>query len=408
MSRRHRQGKHTASRGQVAMEPTAKGKFAPRGASGDIEINVNGKALLTGGLTLLVLVLVVALLWRQADLGGEMDGSNLLLVFLTGLTTGGLTCLAIQGGLLATAVAQREAAPVQGTSVLEGHAGPIIMFLAAKLAAYTVLGALLGLFGSLIGLSPTLTAWLQIVVAVFMLGVAGQLLNLHPAFRYFSVQPPRFVQRWIRRESKSGSLLTPAMLGAMTVFMPCATTQAAMIAAMGTGRPVAGAMVMFAFVLGTTPLFFGLGYLATRLGQTMQGWFTKLAAAMIIVLAFVTLTSGLSLLGVPVPNLSPTAWASSAVVAVRTSGVQEAELRAEPTAYVPNQIQFKVGSPARLKVVTGERRGCTSSFVIPSLGVHKILNKNDQVVIDIPTDQPRRIPFTCSMGMYRGVIEVMS
>lgn len=95
-------------------------------------------------------------------------------------------------------------------------------------------------------------------------------------------------------------------------------------------------------------------------------------------------------------------------MAARSSVVQEAELRAEPTAYVPNQIQFKVGSSARLKVITGERRGCTSSFVIPSLGVHKILGQNDQAVIDIPTDQPRRIPFTCSMGMYRGIIEVVA
>ncbi len=83
-------------------------------------------------------------------------------------------------------------------------------------------------------------------------------------------------------------------------------------------------------------------------------------------------------------------------------------MRADPAGYAPNLVQFKVGQPARLKVVTGEKRSCSSSFVIPSLGVHKILNKNDQAVIDIPTDKPGRIPFTCSMGMYRGVIEVGS
>ena len=62
--------------------------------------------------------------------------------------------------------------------------------------------------------------------------------------------------------------------------------------------------------------------------------------------------------------------------------------------------------PARLRVMTGDRLGCTSSFMIPALGYHKILSKNQQAVFDIPTDKPGKIPFTCSMGMYRGVIEV--
>ncbi len=412
MSRRSRQAKHppqsvqghSHSTSATAARPL---RTAPRQS---VEISIDGKAVLTVGLTLAVLALVFVLLRSQGEFGGDMDGSNLLLVFLTGLTTGGLTCLAIQGGLLATAVAQREEVAGQGMGALSGRAAPIAMFLTAKLAAYTLLGALLGFFGSLIGLAPTLTGWLQIVVAIFMLGVAGQLLNIHPAFRYFSLQPPKFIQRRIRKESRSGSLLSPAILGALTVFMPCAVTQAAMIAAVGTGRPLAGALVMFAFVLGTVPLFFGLGYLAARLGQAWHGMFMKVAAVMIVVLAVVSLTSGLALLGVAVPNLSPTALASSApaAVAVARAGVQEAVVRAEPAGYSPNLVQFKVGVPARLKLVTGDRRSCSSSFVIPSLGVHKLLNKNDQAVIDIPTDKPGRIPFTCSMGMYRGVIEVTS
>lgn len=33
---------------------------------------------------------------------------NLLLIFLTGLTTGGLSCLAMQGGLLASVIANQK------------------------------------------------------------------------------------------------------------------------------------------------------------------------------------------------------------------------------------------------------------------------------------------------------------
>lgn len=327
-----------------------------------------------------------------------VDTSSLLVIFFTGLTTGGLTCLAVQGGLLATTIAQHEG------EAYSGRAAPIALFLAAKLVAYTLMGALLGWFGSAIGLSPTFQGWLQVAVGLFMIAVALQMLNVHPIFRYFSLQPPRFVTRWIRRESKSSSLLAPAVLGALTVFMPCATTQAMMLAAIASGSAAAGATIMFAFILGTTPLFFSLGYLATRLNAALQGWFTRLAAVAILLLAVVSIAAGLSVLGAPVPDL--TAFSARPVAATAADSMQEIVVRADPTAYVPNRIVFKVGQPARLRLITGDRLGCTSSFMIPSLGYHKILAKNQQAVFDIPTDKPGKIPFTCSMGMYRGTIEV--
>ena len=38
---------------------------------------------------------------------------NLWVIFLTGLTIGGLTCLAVQGGLLASVIAAREGEEVE-------------------------------------------------------------------------------------------------------------------------------------------------------------------------------------------------------------------------------------------------------------------------------------------------------
>ena len=295
-------------------------------------------------------------------------------------------------------------------TALRGKAAPIAMFLGAKLAAYTLLGALLGLFGQAVGLTPTVQGWLQIAVGVFMLGVAAQMLDLHPVFRVFALTPPKSLQRLIRQESKRDSLFAPAALGALTVFMPCATTQAIMIAAIGTGNPMMGALTMFAYTLGTTPLFFSLGYLATQLGGALRGAFSKVAAATIILLAALSIVTGLALLGAPVPDLL--VWASPKTEAVTTGAaggvIQEAVVQANPSAYVPNRIVFKTGTPAQLKLVTGDRLGCTSSFVIPSLGIQKAMWKNEEAVFKIPTNKPGKIPFTCSMGMYWGVIEVES
>ena len=248
-----------------------------------------------------------------------------------------------------------------------------------------------------------------------MLGVAGQLLDLHPLFRRFGVQPPRWLQRRIRREATRGGALAPAVLGALTIFIPCGTTQAMMVAAVGTGSPIRGALVMFAFVLGTTPLFFALGYLATRLGGVLRGTFARVAALVVALLAIVSLWSGATLAGLPLPAWgvasSPpqTVPVAAPPVAGAPAGtaVQEAVVVAQPRAYAPNRVQFKVGQPARLRVVTGERVGCTSVFTIPSLGVEQALPRSSAATFAIPTDKPGRVRFTCGMGMYSGTVEVV-
>ena len=252
------------------------------------------------------------------------------------------------------------------------------------------------------------------VAGLFMLGVAGQLLDAHSVFRRFGLQPPRWLQRRIGRASKRDGLLAPAALGALTVFIPCGTTQAMMVAAVGTGSPARGALILFAFVLGTTPLFFALGYLATRLGAALQGAFMRVAALVIALLAFVSLWSGATLAELPFPARIGAAPAPAVVatMATGTSGgddttMQEAVVLVQPRAYAPNRVRFKVGQPARLRVVTGERVGCTSVFTIPSLGMEEALPRNTEAAFDIPTDRPGQIRFTCGMGIYSGMIEVV-
>ncbi len=57
-----------------------------------------------------------------------MTNTNLLVIFSTGLFTGGLTCLAVQGGLLATTIAQREEEKLKDKAKKGGNALPILAF----------------------------------------------------------------------------------------------------------------------------------------------------------------------------------------------------------------------------------------------------------------------------------------
>src|SRR3989344_5747865 len=222
---------------------------------------------------------------------------ELISVFITGLFAGGLTCLAVQGGLLATSIAQAESDNPEKVAHSLTHFLPILSFLVARLLAYTVLGLFLGSLGSVFQLSLSARVILQFAAVVFMMGTALNLLNVHPVFRYFILQPPKFITRLIRNRLQSKAVFGPALLGAMTVLIPCAATQAMMAYAISTGSAPQGAAMMFAFILGTSPLFFIFGFAAKKLGNLLSGAFNKAAAAAIVLIAVFNFNGALALSG---------------------------------------------------------------------------------------------------------------
>ena len=151
---------------------------------------------------------------------------NLWVIFLTGLTVGGLTCLAVQGGLLASVITSREEEEIKKGVNRKKPLYPTLAFLLAKLIAYTVLGFFLGAFGGAIGINQSVQIIMQFIAGMYMIAVALNLLQIHPIFRYVIIQPPRFLTRLVRNQSKSRELFAPAFLGAMTIFIPCGTTVA--------------------------------------------------------------------------------------------------------------------------------------------------------------------------------------
>ena len=365
--------------------------------------------------------------------------NEILLAFITGLTTGGLSCLAVQGGLLASSLAQQieQELGEQGTGISGGASGgrdqvrggkkapakagrihtalPIALFLLAKLAAYTLLGALLGLLGSFLTLNPTTRAILLLAIGVFMVGNALRMLNVHPIFRYFNLEPPKFITRYIRRTAKNAhgaaqkNYVSPLFLGALTVLIPCGVTQAMMAVALGTGNPLQSAALMFAFTLGTSPVFFLVAYLATQLGARLEAYFMRFVAVVVLVLGLVTFNSGLTLMGSPLAfnNLTSRLFASPAPAATQapllTDGVLE--LQVANNGYFPRTLYAPANQALQLALVTDQTTSCARDFVIPALGLNELLPKSGTVMVDIPA-QPAgsELRFTCSMGMYSGKI----
>lgn len=346
-----------------------------------------------------------------------MGNVNLIPIFLTGLFAGGLTCLATQGGLLASAIAQREEERLKEKMLRRDSAQaalPILSFLTSKLVAYTILGFLLGSLGSIFQLSITTKIILTLAVSIFMIATALNILNVHPIFRYFIIQPPRFLTRMIRNQSKSKDLFAPAILGAFTVFIPCGTTQAMMALAIVSGSPILGALILFVFVLGTSPIFFILGYFATKLGDALQQKFMRFAAYVIILLAIFNMNNAWALSGsnFTLDNIWNKAYCTlyfcDSYVLAASNAVSQATIVIEATQYSPNNFTVKSGSSVTLNLINKSGTGCTQAFTIPSLGIQKIVpvGVSDTVQFTAPRE-PTQLAFMCSMGMFRGVINVI-
>ena len=356
---------------------------------------------------------------------------NIFLAFVTGLTTGGLSCLAVQGGLLAGSLAGKIEKDIQGRPApsrsqkrrsskpeAANISQPIIAFLAAKIFIYTALGFLLGSVGQVFQLSPIARAVLQIGIGLFMLGTALRMLNVHPLFRYFTFEPPAFIRRKLRKTAIKGgeSLATPIFLGLLTVFIPCGITQAMLAVALASAKPLEGAALMFAFTLGTSPVFFAIVYFASQLGKKLERQFTRVAAILILVIGLFTIDGGITLAGSPfsltrlVGGITP--WSSTTL---EPMGVQAGQVEEGPgntltihiknSGYEPNVLHAKAGEPLKLYLVSDNVFSCSLSFVIPSLGIQENLEPTDEILIDISAQAAgTTMPFSCSMGMFTGKI----
>ena len=79
--------------------------------------------------------------------------------------------------------------------------------------------------------------------------------------------------------------------------MPCGPVQSMQIIALGTGSPVAGAMSMLLFSLGTVPLMLGLGSFISTTGKRYSKIVTNVGAILVVVLGLAMFTQGGSLTG---------------------------------------------------------------------------------------------------------------
>jgi uncharacterized protein len=343
---------------------------------------------------------------------------NFWIIFLTGLTTGGLTCLAVQGGLLASVIANQKG--LEAAQTKKGFDQmdwlPVTLFLVAKLAAHTVLGFLLGWFGSMFKLSLEMSLLFQVLTAVYMFATAMHLLDVHPLFRYVVFQPPKFLQKMVVKSSKSKQLFAPILLGLMTVFIPCGVTQAMEVVAINSGNPFLGALTLFAFVLGTFPLFGLLGVATSRLSEAWSVRFSQVAATILTLMAVYTINGALLVLNFPITvgtftKPITTFFSSERFVKTQSAeivnGQQEVSIGIFNNGYQPRNITVKKGIPVKLTLQSQDAYSCAVAFVFKEFGIKTFLGPTDTKSFTFTPEKTGEFTFTCSMGMYTGTMKVI-
>ncbi|MCX6793498.1 MAG: sulfite exporter TauE/SafE family protein [Candidatus Gottesmanbacteria bacterium] len=203
------------------------------------------------------------------------------------------------------------------------------------------------MIGSTLTLTPKVLGWVQIGAGLFMIATALRMIDAHPIFRYFVITPPRWAFRLMKNTSRSSATLpagrqvfAPALLGFLTILLPCGVTQATMAVAVASGNPFAGAAIMFAFILGTSPVFFVLG--ATVVELLQKKLFSYAAAAIVAVFAVLSINGGLGLTGSPytLQNFyraatTPVGQLSAGQTAAVTGGVQDVTITVRSNGYTP-------------------------------------------------------------------------
>lgn len=331
---------------------------------------------------------------------------NFWLAFITGLTTGGLSCFAVQGGLLTSALASGGIGDKKYVKEKS-----ILMFLLAKLITYSLLGFVLGFLGSEINISPRFQGTLQIFVGVYMLLTTARLLDIHPFFRYLVIAPPKSFLRLAKKGSEVKSFFTPAILGFLTVLIPCGITQAMMILAIGTANPLWAAGIMFFFVLGTCPVFFLIGLATVNLLKNRA--FSVIAAVFIAMMGILAINSGQILRGSV--HTIQNYWkvfvgeegTSNNTSAKINNGVQEVTINVSNNGYKSGVNTLKVNVPVRLTLITNSVRSCAKAFAIPEFNIFKVLSIDGEETIEFTPTKIGTLTYTCSMGMYTGSFNVV-
>lgn len=360
-----------------------------------------------------LLVTILTIIFSQSNLkilaNLTTDNSNLgVTALVIGLTAGISTCMALVGGLV-LGISTKHAERYPSATRLQRFR-PHIFFNIGRIVGFTLLGALVGGLGAFFSLSGSLLGWLMIIVSLVMLVLGLNLTELFPRLEKLTL-PSKLASKLglktkdQREYSWYGSILT----GALTFFLPCGFTQAMQLLAVSSGTPMAGALIMGMFALGTTPGLLGIGGLAAVIKGRFAKSFFRIVGVAVIALALVNFANAFTLANIRLPDFGAMYKPKPLVISNDTKRLDTVfRPSSNPEDITPSSFTTKVGQKTALVVDTkADGQGCMSTIMIPGLYDKPIfLRGGKQLVLEFTPKVPGIYKITCAMGVPRGTITV--
>lgn len=219
-----------------------------------------------------------------------MSQMSLSTVFVIGLIASVSSCMAVVGGLLFSLSASFAKSGEKIRPQMYFHLG--------RLLSFFILGGVIGILGASFKLTPLMSSILSIGIALILLILGINLLNVSENMRRLQPTFPKKFGLFVFRLKKYNYTLTPFLVGVATFFLPCGFTQSMQLYALSAGSFISGALVMFVFALGTFPVLSLVSFSALTIRKkSLSGVFFKTAGLIVIFFAIINLASSLAALG---------------------------------------------------------------------------------------------------------------
>lgn len=217
--------------------------------------------------------------------------------FVIGIIASLSTCMAVVGGLVLS---------MSATFAKEGdEVKPQLLFHIGRLVSFFVLGGVIGAVGSAFALNVSATFALSLLVAIVMLILGINLLDIFHWSKKLQPSMPKFLARHAYGASKLNHRLTPLFVGVATFFLPCGFTQSMQIYTLSTGSFLTGALTMGSFALGTLPVLGLVSFSSFSIqNSSYAGVFFKTAGLIVILFALYNLMNALVVIGLIQPLFS--------------------------------------------------------------------------------------------------------
>jgi sulfite exporter TauE/SafE/copper chaperone CopZ len=354
----------------------------------------------------LFIVGVLYLAYRSlGGLGLNLDTKNVSLgmAVAVGLVAGLSTCMAMVGGLIMGLAASHAEIHPEATAWEKFR--PHLYFNAGRVGGYAFFGGLLGLVGGVIQLSNGALSLLTLAVGAVMVYMGLKLSGLSPWLKEGGLTLPAGLARvlGLGRHQKEYNHFSAALTGALTFFLPCGFTQAMQLYAVSTGSYTRGALVMGLFALGTAPVLLGIGGLTSVIKGATAKLFYAVVGIAILIFGLFNVGNGLALAGFNTGAAKATKTAG--VAAEEQDGVQVVRMTQKANGYSPNSFTVKKGVPVRWIITSETALSCAASISMPTYQIFQQLSEGENVIEFTPTETGT-LPFSCSMGMYRGTFTV--